>query len=475
MPDRNQPYNRKSARPNVLLLVADQHRLDCLGAYGRFAGIRTPNLDRLAAGGAFFEHAFTPNPVCSPARQALLSGLAPDSYGGLWNPDFLATPTLQPSPDFYTAALARAGYTCSLVGKWNTSLTHLPVDFGFAEHIDYDAYHRLMAERYATIQWQERWFGEASPIPLEDSKTHWAARQVCGLVRQRTEANEPWLIRLDFTDPHLPCRPSEPFASLIDPEQVEPWDSFGDTLEGKPYIQRQQLVNWDLVGKTWSDWRRTVAFYYGMIAQIDDAVGLMLDQLAALGIERETIVVYTSDHGDLCGGHGMIDKHYTLYDDVTRVPLIIRYPDYPGQLPAGRRIGEYVSNCLDIGATLAELCGLPDVDPGAGISLAPLLRGESQTQRDFAVSSANGQQFGLFTQRCIRTDQWLYVWNLTDTDELYAVEQDPGQKVNRIQETGLSAALAELRQRLHAELIRRGDPFARTFWLEGQLLHNRKL
>ena len=459
-------------QPNILLLIADQHRLDCVGAFGRFAGIRTPNLDRLAAEGAFFEHAFTSNPVCAPARQALLSGLFPDSYGGLWNPDFLPTPTLQPSPGFYTAALARSGYSCSLIGKWNTSLTHAPTDFGFTRHIDYKEHDRLIAAGYPDLSWQRGWFGEPSPIALADSKTHWAARQACELIRQDTEQNKPWLVRLDFTDPHLPCRPSEPFASRFDPKQIEPWDSFGDPLAGKPYIQRQQLVNWGLEGMTWEDWQQTVACYYGMIAQIDDGVGIILNQLRELGIDRQTLVIYTSDHGDLCGGHGMIDKHYTLYDDVTRVPLIFRYPD---RITGGLRVREFVSSCLDMGATLADLCSLSDVDPGKGYSLAPLLSGQSQPERDFAVSAGNGQQFGLFTQRCIRTADWLYVWNPTDTDEIYSVSEDPGQKNNRIRDPSLSGIVTGLRRRLHDELVRRDDPFAGTSWLEGQLLRDEKL
>ena len=428
--------------------------------------------DALAAQGAFFEHAFTPIPVCAPARQALLSGLAPDSYGALWNPDFLPTPTLAPQDGFYTAALKRAGYHCSLVGKWNTSLTHQPADFGFDRHIDYSGHTRLIAEGYPGLAYRCGWFGEASPVALADSKTHWAARMACGLIEDGCRRGKPWLVRVDFTDPHLPCHPSEPFASAVDPMQVEPWDSFGDPLVNKPYIQRQQIVNWQLEGLDWPAWRQTAACYRAMVAQIDDAVGCMLAKLETLGLAQNTVVIYTTDHGDLCGGHGMLDKHYVLYDDVTRVPLIIRYP---ARIDAGGRIPEFVASCLDIGATIGDICGLGDADPGMGFSLLPLMQGRRQPERDFAVSSGNGQQFGLYTQRSIRTADWLYVWNTTDLDELYAVGEDPGQKNNRIADPGLADIVAGLRLRLHAELVRRQDPFARTGWLEGQLLHNRKI
>ena len=255
------------------------------------------------------------------------------------------------------------------------------------------------------------WFGESSPVRLEDSKTHWIAAQACSLMDRYASSGSPWLIRTDFTDPHLPCRPSVPFAGMYDPDALEPWDSFGDKLENKPYIQRQQVRNWGLESLGWQDWKSCVAFYYGMVSQVDDAAGIMLKKLDDLGLAGDTIVIYTSDHGDLCGGHGMLDKHYVLYDDVTRVPLVIRQPDAAG---AGSRAGEFVSNCLDLGATIRDLCDLEGVEAGHGRSLAPLLQGDRQPDRDFAVSSSSGQQFGLYTQRSIRTADWLYVWNMTE-------------------------------------------------------------
>ena len=457
-------------RPNILLIIADQHRWDAVGAAGRFP-IQTPHLDRLAREGAFFEHAFTPCPVCAPARQALLSGLAPDSFGALWNNDFIPTATVRPDDGYFTAALSASGYRCGLIGKWNSSAEHGPAEFGFDDHVDFSGYNSLLREKYPGLSYRNQWFGEPSPVKLADSKTHWIARQASCMMERYAAAGAPWMVRVDFTDPHLPCRPSEPFSGMYDPDAIEPWDSFGDDLAGKPYIQRQQFVNWGLEGLKWDDWKHSVAQYWGMVSQIDDAVGVMLQRLEALGQLDGTVVIYTTDHGDLGGGHGMLDKHYVLYDDVTRVPLIFRYPS---SVKAGLRVEEYVSNCLDMGATVGELCGVP-VNPGHGRSLAPLLEGFRQPERDFAVCSGNGQQFGLYTQRCIRTDDWLYVWNMTDIDELYDGHTDPGQKINRIADRSLAPVVAQLRKRLRVELDRRGDPFARTGWLDRQLLENKKI
>jgi arylsulfatase A-like enzyme len=457
-------------KPNILLIIADQHRLDALGCAGRFR-ISTPHIDRLAREGAFFGNAFTPCPVCAPARQSLLSGRAPESYGALWNNDFIPTATVKPDEGYHTAALSRAGYRCALVGKWNASLTHTPADFGFSDHIDGSGYNAMVVGKYPALSYGNGWFGEPSPLLLADSKTHQAAARACELMSQSVSNVQPWFVRVDFTDPHLPCRPSEPFCGMYDPDALEPWDSMGDTLEGKPYIQRQQLRNWGLEGRTWDQWKSTLAMYYGMVSQIDDAVGIMLDSLDRQGLAEDTLVIYTADHGDLCGGHGMLDKHYVLYDDVTRTPLVIRYPR---KVAAGLRPDEFVSNCLDLGATIGDLCGVA-VKAGHGISLAPLLAGECHPDRSFAVSSSSGQQFGLYSQRSIRTKDWLYVWNMTDIDELYDGNSDPGQKRNVIHDPANADVLAVLRKTLYGELIRRQDPFALSGWLNGHLLEGRKI
>ena len=458
-------------RPNILLFIADQHRWDSVGSSGR-TRINTPNIDSLAGEGAFFENAFTPIPVCAPARQALLSGRTPESFGALWNNNFIPTPTVRPDPAFHTAVLKEEGYSCGLVGKWNSSQEFAPVDFGFSEHIDNSEYYGITSRKYPGLKYKNKWFGEPSPITLEDSKTHWQAGKACELIGRYNESGSPWFVRVDIDDPHLPCRPSEPFASMYDPDDIEPWESFGDPLENKPYIQQQQIVNWNLEELTWDDWKSCVAAYRGMVSQVDDAFGKILAHLKKLGIYDDTIIIYTTDHGDLCGGHGMLDKHYVLYDDVTRVPLVIRWPE---AVKKGIRIREFVSNCLDMGATIADLCNLQAVEPAHGRSWVPLLKEEHQPERNFAVSSSNGQQFGLYTQRSIRTEEWLYVWNMTDIDELYDVRKDPGQWNNLISDPTIVPVLSDLRARLANELIRREDPFVKPGWLRGQLFGNRKL
>jgi arylsulfatase A-like enzyme len=172
----------------------------------------------------------------------------------------------------------------------------------------------------------------------------------------------------------------------------------------------------------------------------------------------------------MCGSHGMIDKHYVMYDDVLKVPLLI---SWPGKA-ASSRINKFVSNCLDLPATISDIAGL-DLDPGHGKSLIPLVTGQEQARPRYITASSNGQQFGLYTQRSIRTEKWKYIWNLTDTDELYDLENDAGEKNNLINKADSEAVLSELRKLLWEELTRLEDPFVKSGWLKGQLLNNRKL
>lgn len=456
-------------KPNILFFLADQLRYDCVGYAGKYP-VATPNADKIGAQGAVFTKCFTPTPVCAPARQSFLSGRRAESLGALWNYNFIGTKTLQPEDDCFTKRLAGAGYENILVGAWDGS-TRPPEEFALNNLVKPFDYNAFVKEKYPQVKYENGWFGERNPIPAEDSRPFWYADRAIEQIERLSKTDKPWMVWVDGVDPHLPCRPSSPYYEMYDPEKIPRWDGFGDDFTDKPYIQKQQLYNWRLEGRSWEQWAPTVACYYAMITQVDAAFGKIVDAIDKMGLAEDTLIVFTSDHGDMCGSHGMMDKHYILYDDVIRVPLAMRLP---GVIPAGTKVGDYVYNCLDWAATLGELAGF-EMPACSGKSLLPLTKGEPQQRDEFAVCASNGQQFGFFTQRSIRTDRYKYIWNLTDIDELYDLQADPGELKNLVKDNRFDGLVAELRKKMKAELLRCGDPFAKVGWLSRQLDENVKL
>lgn len=459
-------------RPNVLLITADQLRYDAIEPNSG-SGARTPHLARLAAEGMRFVRAFSHFPVCGPARSSMLCGRRPESFGGLWNPGG-ALPVAELAPEAWTwpDRLRRAGYRTGLLGVWGVSRKHGPERYGYEEVVSEAEYRRFAASAYPDVTYRNGFFGEPNPIPVEDAPSRWFAEKACGMLREYSGSGRPWHLALHFHDPHLPCRPAGRFAHMYDPAAIPPWPSFAETFEGKPYIQKQQLLSWGIEDYEWKDWAPVVARYYGAVSEVDEAVGRVLAELDALGEADNTIVVFTADHGDMCGAHRMMDKHYILYDDVVHVPMIVRWP---GVVPAGSTCGEFVYSFLDLAPTWADLLGLDEPEGGFhGRSLLPLLsNGTAPEWRDVVVSTYNGQQFGLYCQRMIRTERWKYVWNLTDVDELYDLAEDPAELRNRIADEALAGTLAGLRRALYEQL--------KTFdgldngWTRRQLLEGKKL
>ncbi|MBM3190743.1 MAG: DUF4976 domain-containing protein, partial [Chloroflexi bacterium] len=457
---------------------------DCVEGAGQLP-VRTPALGHLAEGGVRFTHAFTPCPCCAPARQSLFCGEWPQAHGGLWNYGLGLPMQLFERPT-WSQALAAAGYRLGYVGKWDVHPSRGPKEFGFYEHIssrgygDWRAKARLpapvpLAETVPRLQGTPaaRWFGGRDPVPVEQARTHWCAERAIELMRRYVRAADPWAIALAFEEPHLPCYPASPFAEMYPPEDIPPWGSFGESFAGKPYIQRQQLLSWGLEGLGWDEWALYVSRYLGMVSQIDDAVGRLLDALDELGAANDTLVIYTSDHGDNCGSHRLIDKHYIMYDDVVRVPLFIRWPD---AFRGGKPAEAFVLHALDIAATIYDAAGLPLPETCAGRSLVPLLTGASSSDwRGDVVSVYHGAQFGLYCQRMLRDSQLKYVWNPTDVDELYDLASNPWELDNRIADPQYAEALADMRRRLLQQLVAQGDALVRTDWMRRQLGEGRKL
>ena len=449
---------------NLLMIVADQHRADALGAFGRF-DIKTPNLDRLAQNGTYFKNAFTPLPVCTPARQSMLTGLNPDSYGCFWNPGFFQASD-PPKNEYWPEKLRQKGMKNVFFGKWGASQVGSPLDWGYDEYVSFAEHNLLIYNKYPNRAVFD-WFGGTSSVPLEDSKTHWLAAKASDKIKELKGTS--WHIRIDYTDPHLPCEVSEPFASMYDPATTELWDGCGDTFENKPYIQKQQTVSWGLENKTEDEWKTVIARYRGMVSQIDDSVGIVLSALEESGQMDDTVIIYMSDHGDTSGSHGMMDKHYILYDDVVRVPFIIC-----GKGISASVRDELVSIGFDLAPTIDELFDV-ESPKAVGRSLVPFLNNESpEDWRKVINASSNGQQFGFFNQRMLRGERYKYIWNLTDIDEFYDTLTDPGEKKNLIYEPEYADIIADYRVQLLALLKEQGDPFMNGGWLDGQLAFGRK-
>ncbi|WP_286311558.1 sulfatase-like hydrolase/transferase [Agromyces mangrovi Wang et al. 2018] len=387
------------------------------------------------------------------------------------------TRPLDPNTYSWPRELGRAGYRSQYVGKWHVHPVHDPTSYGYDEYVPLESYTEWRASRHPSKPIPDDWFGAVDTVPTADSRTHWLAARTSDFIREASASDQPWHARLDLLEPHLPCQPVQEFADRHSAENIPPWRDFADPLVGKPYIQRQQLTTWGVEDYAWEDWAPIVARYYAVIEQLDDAIGTVLAALDESGVAEDTLVIYTTDHGDMGGAHRMMDKHFVMYDDVVRVPLLMRWPD---RIPQGTVVDAFTYNTLDLPPTISAITGIapPDEPHGASL-LGEVLPGHGTSvsvgEREHVVATYNGQQFGLFTQRMIRTRTWKYVWNPTDIDELYGLQDDPEEFFNRIDDPQCADELKALRESLYQQLAADGDAIISTDWMVRQLREGRKL
>ena len=448
-------------RPNMLLIYSDQHRYDSLGCHGN-PQVRTPHMDRLAREGADFLYAFTPSPICVPARCSLLCGQYPTAHGVVHNFDGETFKPLDPGLPTHPRAVAGAGYTSIHFGRWHVDPNLDGHAFGFDEFTPDWRYAKYRDRRGFGAQPREaRYMGQSDDVtPPRESSVFWHARQVIRRMEWQLEnSNNPFFIHWHMIEPHLPCRPLKEFADLYDPAGIEPWPGWQDDLTSKPWIQRQMPVTWQIEEMTWSDWAPVVARYFAVITELDAAIGEVLAAIDRLGIGGNTLTVYTSDHGDMCGSHHMIDKHNIMYDDVMRVPLLMRWP---GVIPDGVRPEGFVSNSVDLAATFCAAVGTDIPSSFQGQNLIPLCTGK-EAGRENIYASFSGNQFGSFSQRMLRDRRWKYIWNACAEDELYDLDADPGECRSLIAVPEAQAELPRLRKLLAGWMDATGDKLFNSF------------
>jgi len=483
-------------RPNVLLILTDQERYDASAPGDPL--VETPGSDRLSREGIRFEQAFTPISICSSARASLLTGRFPHHHGMLNNchePDALR-PNLPTDLSTFSEKLADAGYDLSYIGKWHVGRDQTPKDFGFSylggsdkHHDNIDAaFREYRTERGVPLGKpslkDQIYTGEdprdasegtlvaaTAPIDVEDTRAWFIAQRTIERIEEYADGSRdaPFFHRTDFYGPHHPYVVPEPYASLYDPGDIEPPDSYAETYDGKPRVHENYLAYRGVDGFDWDLWAEAIAKYWGFITLIEHQLERILDALDTHGLADDTAVVHASDHGDFTGHHRQFNKGPIMYDDTYRIPLQIRGPDFKTQSSCESPV--YVH---DLAATFLEIGRVDVPETFDSRSLMPFLDPEQGSPTEIDITNGkcgksgywprsifgqyHGDEFGLYSQRMVRTEQYKYVYNGPDIDELYDLEADPAELQNLIDHPEYDAVRREMRQRLIKWMDRTEDP-----------------
>lgn len=491
---------------SVILFHADQMRFDALGCSpNRFA--RTPNIDRLAASGAVFTRHIASNPVCMPSRASLMTGLYVGGHGVWMNGVPLNRREyvqyngayehwgirVVPEPPTLADVFAHCGYDTVGLGKFHLTPTLSPAGHGFPEsealwdegrwadwhgpyygfrHVEMTLGHgegpcrrghyaRWLATEHPEIHGQvAREQSQhhcpvpslpelyASAVPGELHNSAWLARRACAYLAEGRPKDKPFFMFVGFPDPHHPFTPSCDVVREFEGLAVqEPRDPRGDGVRGSPGLQ----LNPCSVAGLSAEERRTILRYtHAMVYQIDRAVGAVLDELRRQGLENDTIVVFTSDHGDFLCDHGLLRKGYMGSDALLRVPFVVRAPG--AGLPA--RSDVPMSNA-DVLPTLCGLAGVAAPEHVQGRDVREVL-GPGASQRVFASAFCGRPGMANFT--CY-DERFRYTgWPGAGYEELFDHAHDPGESRNVAGERAWSSVVSEMRAAIGEHLVRTTHP-----------------
>lgn len=424
--------SKSDKKPNVIILFADQHHKKVMGFEGH-PDVLTPNLDKLSEQSVVFDRAYCATGICSPSRSALMSGLYSRTMGLLSNSErtsvikeVVSLPTLFKQNNYKTFAFGKRHTDEAVDAGWDVHRSHLCNESpgnSYTEWVEKKGYAKEFAQDWAAE------FGKGSPCSiLHDEKIITAdlATRISALpenatmeaftteltvqmIKDQAKSNQPFFCWATFYRPHQPYTPLKKYMDLYD---VTAWgkgrkngssikipDSFYEPIENIPPMMQSirkggnAVWNVDKAFQNEQLWRNHVGAYYALVTEVDHCVGEILKALDVAGITEETIVIYTSDHGDFVGNHGMVEKAaagHNVYEDILNIPLIIKYP---GNKQKGKRSAELVS-LVDIYPTLVELLGLemPQLKHSLqGLSLAETLTKGKPLQRDYFVSESWSQ------------------------------------------------------------------------------------
>jgi arylsulfatase A-like enzyme len=468
-------------KPNVILITTDQQRKDSLGCYGSDF-VDTPHLDQMAKDGVLFNRAYCTNPVCTPSRVSIYSGRIVSNHGA-YNVGTKVSEEEVLVPHIFKAN----GYRTHQVGKlhfqpnhgspdisketrgdgWEKNFDDFPTPYYGFDGVELATGHTLVGltghyglwvrEQSGQKEFPERTkvatrFGlEAHDwdIPLELHNSKWTADRTLAFLEEASQDEQPFFLSIGFEDPHHPNAVPTEKAKTIQTERIPlPHYTEGE-LDDKPYYFKDiHLGKWDEnhplhgeyslagQGKWGSDFsqvrsedaREARAYYYAMVELIDDAMGRILNALDEYQLANDTIVIFTTDHGELLGDHGLWMKGPFHYEQLINIPLIMQWKGHMNQ----HKVGSIVS-LVDLAPTLVELCGLEHASSMDGKDLSPLIYNQADEVRQHAlVEYADDPQ--KLRLKTIVTERYKLTFHYADygknVGELYDLKQDPHETQN---------------------------------------------
>ena len=438
-------------RPNILFIMDDQHRFDYMGCAGADF-VRTPNIDRLAKQGVHFTQCSTNCPVCAPSRLALAAGMQPSRLGCVGNNCFL--PRSQPT---YYQQLRDYNYYVGCVGKLDLAkpdgyngrdgdrpatymwgFTH-PVECEGKMHAGHSKtpqgpYNHFLEEKGlldAFVDDYTRRSKEGYHASCHDSVLPTEAFEDVYIGQRSVEWIEnihgdfPWHLFVSFVGPHDPFDPPTEYGEKYRGAEMPP--ATPANLPGKPSYIKDRVK--DVTPEKIAETRRQ---YCAAIEAIDDQIGEMLAAVERRGMTDNTYVIFSSDHGEMLGDHGLYTKSVP-YEASVHVPLIVAGPGIEGG-----RVSDALVELIDMNPTICDLAGVPPLSDIDARSIGAVLRGEAEEHRTETVS-------GISNFRCIRTREYKLVENYNDVTELYDLIADPTEEHN----------IAEQEPEVRRELSRR--------------------
>ncbi len=454
---------------NVLLIISDQHRQDASGCYGNSL-VKTPNIDALARSGIRFENAYCPQPLCGPSRGCMLTG----TYSHTCNMYTHGPESVLPRMPTMGTLFREAGYRTAAFGK-----VHVKGEQRGGRDLGFD----LRALRYYTYKYQDyidsvgvdsvdkyaphrpgspynspgyagRYNPHGRPCMLDEDLMYdnLATDRVIGFLHQKRD--KPFMLWCGLEKPHPEWSAPARFHRMYHPDDMEVPSTYWEERHDLPPIMNRRFrpsscepfgafVSEKRLSQTAQESlvRGAIASYYATISYLDWNIGRILDCLEQQGLRENTLVIYTTDHGENLFEHGLVQKH-GFYEGAVRVPLIFSHPSLD---QGASRLK--ITNLTDILPTMLALCDLQCPESIEGESRVAELHGTSDAFEGMAISDF--YSFGI-PERMIRTPEWKYIYSHGDGDQLYDMRNDPGETVNRVAASEYAATRNELRQRLLA-------------------------